>query len=119
MGVMRPLQGWLQLRRMRKLLDLPLDRFPSGDAPGAAWSWYLLARSFDNRTGMRKDAVMAFRCYLRSAQAGLAVGQICARLAYRTGTGTPMDLVAAKVWWQAAAAQGDPGGEVLLEIQDE
>jgi len=66
---------------------------------------------------MPNDAVLAFRLYLRSAQAGLPLGQICTGLAYLNGKGTPMDLVAAKGWWQAAAAQGNPGGEVLVGIQ--
>lgn len=74
-------------------------------------------RAFADGTEMPGDATIAFRLYLRSAQAGLPLGQICAGLAYRTGTGTPMDLIAAQAWWLVAADQGDPGGEALVGIQ--
>jgi len=116
MGVMYSLRGWLFRRRLRKFLDMPLKGFPGSDAIGTAWSWYHLARTIESGNCPAKDSVLAFKFYLRSAQAGLPLGQICAGLAYRTGTGTPMDLVAAQGWWQAAATQGDPGGEVLLDL---
>jgi len=104
-------------RRLLKFLDLPLERSPGGDAKATAWSWYLLAGAFEDGTEIPEDTALAFRCYLRSAQAGLPIGQICTGLAYFNGTGTPVDLVAAQAWWQAAADQGDPGGEVLVGIQ--
>ena len=119
MNILRPLRKWILRRRLRKLLDLPLEGIPGGDATGSAWSWYLLGKAFEDRTPISKDTALAFRLHLRSAQAGLPLGQICAGLAYRTGTGTSMDLVAAHAWWQAAADQGDPGGELLVGIQDE
>lgn len=111
------LRRWIFRRRLRKFLDLPMDRFPGGDVAGTAWAFYLLARGFEVRTPMPKDTALAFRLYLRSAQAGLPLGQICAGLAYRTGAGTPMDLVVAQAWWQVAADQGDPGGEVLVDTE--
>jgi len=112
---MYPFRRWLFQRRLRRFLDLPLERSPGGGSIEAGWSWYLLAKAFDAGNGPARDASMTFRLYLRSAQAGLPLGQICAGLAYRTGTGTTEDPVAAQAWWQAAADQGDPGAEVNME----
>jgi TPR repeat protein len=117
MGVVRSLRRWLFKRRLQKLLDLPLERFTGGDAAGAGWAFHFLARTLEDGSTVPKDTALAFRCRLRSAQAGLPLGQICAGLAYLTGTGTTMDLVAAQAWLQAAAVQGDPGAVILVGIQ--
>ena len=70
---------------------LPLEGFPGGDATEAAWSWYLLAKAFEDGTPLPKDIALAFRLYRRSTQAGLPLAHICTGFAYRTGTGTPVD----------------------------
>jgi len=74
MNILRPLRKWILRRRLRKLLDLPLEGIPGGDATGAAWSWYLLGKAFEDRTPIPKDTALAFRCYLRSAQAACRSG---------------------------------------------
>jgi len=109
---------WLFQRRLQRFLYLQWDRLSGFDEKAEGWSFYLLARAFEDGIVMPKDAPIAFRLLLRSAQAGLPLGQICAGLAYLTGTGTPVDKMAAQVWWQAAAAQGDPGARVLAGIQE-
>ena len=57
------------------------------------------AKAYEDRTPMPKDATLALRCYLRSALAGHPLGQVCAGLAYNTGTGSTADRMAAQAWW--------------------
>jgi TPR repeat protein len=84
-----------------------------------AWNLFILGRAHEQGTGLPKDTFLAFRLYLASAKAGQPTGQLFTGLAYRIGTGTNVDPVAAEAWWKIAASLKEPGAEVLLGIQSD
>ena len=83
-----------------------------------SWVAYFQGRAYDHPRWCRRNALAAFRCYMAAAQAadGLPVAATMVGLAYRSGDGAPLDVVASRAWLERAAKDdGDPGAAILLK----
>lgn len=63
---------------------------------------------------VKADLKKAFQFFLRSAEHDYPVGQYHVAIAYSTGKGTPVDVLAARMWTSRAAQHGLPEAQQYL-----
>jgi len=78
------------------------------EAGGNPEALFLLGRLFDESSGTKfsSDSVSARQYYLRAAQLGHSLAQLCIGNMLDYGDGGDRDLVEARRWYEAAANQG-------------
>ncbi len=74
-----------------------------------------LAALYDQGRGMAPDPVVAARLYRDAARRGSGAAQLNLAQMYLEGRGVPPDPVEAYAWADAAAANGEPGGEHIID----
>ena len=65
----------------------------------------------------REDSVLAFRCFLSSAQKGDVIAQYNLGVCYSTGRGVRQDQVKATKWFRAAADAGDTESMRVMAVR--
>ena len=73
-------------------------------------SQYNLGVMLTKGQGCEKDTEKALIWFERAAKLGMPEAQLAAADAYRIGKDVPVDLEVARVWYEAAAAQGNHAG---------
>lgn len=84
------------------------------DIPTDPKAIYDLAYRFDVGMGVRRDATLAARWYLRAAQLGYAPAQRNLAGFYAAGHGIDKNIESARYWYLAAANQGDLQAQYML-----
>jgi len=74
-----------------------------------------LAALYDQGRGMAPDPVAAAALYRDAARRGSGAAQLNLAQMYLAGRGVPPDPVEAYAWADAAAANGEPGGERIID----
>jgi TPR repeat protein len=74
-----------------------------------------LAARYDQGRGMAPDPVAAAALYRDAARRGSGAAQLNLAQMYLEGRGVPPDPVEAYAWADAAAANGEPGGERIID----
>jgi len=74
-----------------------------------------LAALYDQGRGMAPDPVVAARLYRDAARRGSGAAQLNLAQMYLDGRGVQPDPVEAYAWADAAAANGEPAGEHIID----
>ena len=74
-----------------------------------------LAALYDQGRGMAPDPVVAVALYRDAARRGSGAAQLNLAQMYLAGRGVAPDPVEAYAWADAAAANGEPGGERIID----
>lgn len=86
---------------------------------GNAKAQYMLAVSYANGLGCKKDVKQALYWYRKAAAQGIAKAQAELGHLYVNGYGVECDLSQALYWYRQAAAQGDADAQYNLAIMYE
>lgn len=82
---------------------------------GDAAEQYYLGTCYASGNVVRKNYVLAVRCYRKAAEQGHVVAQYELGKCYANGDGVKKDLHEAMIWWRKAARQGNAAAQRELE----
>ena len=82
---------------------------------GDAAEQYYLGTCYASGNVVRKNYVLAVRCYRKAAEQGHVVAQYELGKCYANGDGVKKDLQEAMIWWRKAARQGNAAAQRELE----